>query len=64
MIHSLNEIIGLPQTTSATELALASDKYCETLFDLAASGDAHARDELVETYAAYLVWAYGNRPAG
>jgi hypothetical protein len=63
MIAPLNEIIGLPPATSATELASAAERCCETLFDRASGGDASVQREIVELRVASLIWAYANREA-
>lgn len=61
MIAPLNEIVGLPLATPATELASAAEQRCETLFDRASSGDERAQQEIIELRVASLIWAYANR---
>ncbi|MFH1872509.1 MAG: hypothetical protein ABIK82_19895 [Pseudomonadota bacterium] len=63
MIAPLNEIIGLPLATPATELACAAERCCQVLFDRASGGDASAQREIVELRVASLIWAYANREA-
>lgn len=63
MIAQLNEIIGLPLATPATELACAAERCCQALFDHASGGDASAQREIVELRVASLIWAYANREA-
>ncbi len=63
MIAPLNEIVGLPLATPATELASAAERCCQTLFDRASSGDERAQHEIVELRVASLIWAYANREA-
>ena len=63
MIAPLNEIVGLPFATPATELACAAEQRCETLFDKASSGDERAQHEIIELRVASLIWAYANREA-
>lgn len=60
MTAPLNEIIGLPPATSATELACAAERCRDMLFDRASSGDENAHRELVELRVASLIWAYAN----
>lgn len=61
MIAPLNEIIGLPLTTPATDLACAAEKCGQILFDVACAGDVDVQRKIVELRVASLIWAYGNR---
>ncbi|MDP1613617.1 MAG: hypothetical protein Q8M11_21365 [Sulfuritalea sp.] len=63
MAAPLNEIIGLPRATPATELARAAERCCETLFARASCGDTNAQREIVELRVASLIWAYAKREA-
>ena len=58
MLRALNEIVGLPHTTSVADLAVAVDRYCQQLFAKSSGGDMLAQRELIELQYAYLIWAY------
>jgi hypothetical protein len=63
MIPLLNELVGLPPATSPAELACASEKHFQTVFDRATAGDVNAQRELVTLRLAYLNWAYASPDA-
>lgn len=63
MIAPLNELIGLPPATPASDLAFAAERCGQALFDRASGGDASVRREIVELRVASLIWAYANREA-
>lgn len=60
MIAPLNELIGLPPATPATELACAAERCGEALF-MRAEGDEGVQREIVDLRVALLIWAYANR---
>jgi hypothetical protein len=61
MIHTLTEIVGLPNDTAVNDIARAADQRSEKLMTLASGGDATARRELIELQIAYRIWAYSAR---
>jgi hypothetical protein len=58
MTHALNEMVGLPATTSPPEIARAADQYSEALYKRASGGDTNAQRDLLKLHCAYLTWAY------
>lgn len=62
MIQSLNEMIGLPITSSADEVDNVSAQRFNALLDKASAGDRRAQCELVALRIAYLNWAYAGEP--
>lgn len=58
MIHTLNEMVGLPAATAPPEIARAADQYSEALFKRASGGDTNAQRDLLILHCAYLTWAY------
>jgi hypothetical protein len=55
------EIVGSPSSIAHHEPVGIAGRYCETLWDLASTGDVAARRQVVELHVAYLVWAYAGR---
>ncbi|MDP1735731.1 MAG: hypothetical protein Q8L44_15355 [Sulfuritalea sp.] len=64
MIPRLNEIVGLPLSTSPAEMDRASEAFFQELLGKASGGDADAQRQLVALRVAHLNWAYANQGAG
>lgn len=62
-IPPLNEIVGLPAASAATEIACASEQRFRKVLDRASQGDPGARRDLLRLRVAYLNWAYVGQQA-
>jgi hypothetical protein len=60
MIPRLNEIVGLPLSSSPAEMDRASEEFFQKVLGRASQGDADAQRQLVALRVAYLNWAYAN----
>ncbi|MDP2135864.1 MAG: hypothetical protein Q8J99_19845 [Sulfuritalea sp.] len=54
-------MVGLPAASAPAEIAGASERQFQALFEKASRGDAAAQRELVRLRLAYLNWAYAGQ---